>query len=180
MDAEWLDRARQLRAEAWEAVQSSSAYVAYKHFDDLVVEMGGTSTLSEGDASASWKTSTQRAVEAAARRLTDQKKPSQGDAAEFVLRQARKPLPIGHLFEAAIERGAAIGGSDPLANFRSAVSKDNRFYTLRRGNGYFWWLRGEPVPAAYEGQSPDSEAHAGQPHTPPPLDASEGGMTDDA
>lgn len=149
MNAEWLDRARQLRAEAWEAVQASPAYVAYKHFDDLVVDMGGASTSSEGDAAASWKTSTQRAVEAVARRLTDQKKPSQGDAAEFVLQQAREPLPIGRLFEAAIERGAAIGGTDPLANFRSAISKDDRFYSLRRNNLFFWWLKSEAVPSGW-------------------------------
>ena len=63
-EAEWLDRARQLRAEAWDAVQASSAYVAFKRFDDLVVDMGGTSLINENDAAASWKSTALRAVDA--------------------------------------------------------------------------------------------------------------------
>lgn len=149
MDAEWLDRARQLRAEAWEAVQATPAFVAFKKFDDLVIDMGGTPAFGEVDVAATWKATTQRAVEAAARRLTDTKKLSQADAAEVVLHQRREPTPIGLLLEGAIERGAAIGGADPLANFRSALSKDDRFYVLRRNNMHFWWLIGEQVPTAW-------------------------------
>lgn len=147
MDAEWLDRARQLRAEAWEAVQVTAAFIAFKKFDDLVVDMGGTTALGEIDVAATWKATTQRAVEAAARRLSDVKKPSQADAAEMALRQKREPIPIGLLLASAIELGAAIGGTDPLANFRSALSKDERFYALRRNNMHFWWLKGEQPPA---------------------------------
>lgn len=149
-EAEWLDRARQLRAEAWDAVQASSAYVAFKRFDDLVVDMGGTSLINENDAAASWKSTALRAVEAAARRLSDQKKLSQGDAAEIVLRQVREPLPIARLLEGVVKRGVMIGGADPLSNFRSAISKDDRFYALRAGNMFFWWLRGEQVPPTWE------------------------------
>lgn len=156
-EAEWLDRARQLRAEAWDAVQASSAYVAFKRFDDLVVDMGGTSLISENDAAASWKSTTLRAVDAAARRLSDQKKLSQGDAAEIVLRQVREPLPVARLLEAVVKRGVAIGGADPLSNFRSSISKDDRFYALRKGSLYFWWLKGQQVPPAWQEPSSSTE-----------------------
>lgn len=153
MEAEWIDRARQLRAEAWEAVQATSAFVAFKKFDDLVVDMGGTTALGEVDVAATWKATTQRAVEAVARRLSETKKLSQAEAAEVALMQRREPTPIGLLLEAAIERGAEIRGTDPLANFRSALSKDDRFYVLRRNNMHFWWLKGEPVPPAWHNAS---------------------------
>jgi hypothetical protein len=169
MDAEWLDRARQLRAEAWEAVLATSAFIAFKKFDDLVIDMGGTTALGEVDVAASWKATTQRAMEAAARRFSDTRKLSQADAAEVALAQRREPTPIGVLLEAAIERGAEIRGADPLSNFRSALSKDDRFYALRRNNMHYWWLKNELLPAAWRDQ-PGGEPAGAQTERQPEAD----------
>lgn len=72
--------------------------------------------------------------------------PSQADAAEIALTLRGQPLNLVRLFEAAQELGAEIGGSDPLATFRSSLSKDSRFTSLRTNAGYFWWLSGRPAP----------------------------------
>lgn len=149
MESDWLERARVLRAEAWEAVQASPDYVAFKKFDDLVVNMGGASVVPEGDASAAWKSASMRALDAAAKRIADQKKLSQGDAAEMVLLTKREPLLLTNLLQETIAMGASIGGADPLANFRSALSKDERFFVFKHKGSYLWWLSKEPVPAAW-------------------------------
>ncbi|MDY0957854.1 hypothetical protein SOM26_04060 [Sphingomonas sp. CFBP8993] len=141
MSDEWLDKARALRAEAWDAVLASQPFVAFKKFDDLVMEMGGTSAIPSIDLSSDWKATAQRSLDAAAKRILDHKKLSQGDAAELALRQNGEPLPIGRLIEKVTTLGLVLGGADPVANFRSMMSKDDRFYTIRRGNMYFWWLQ---------------------------------------
>jgi len=146
VEEDWLEKARRLRAEAWEAVQGSHSFVAFRKFDDLVVEMGGTSSLPAVDLASNWRGAAQRAVDAAAKRVLDQKKMSQGDAAELALRQEGEPLPIGRLLEKVTNLGVVVSGADPLANFRSTMSKDNRFGTLRRNNMFFWWMPSEPLP----------------------------------
>lgn len=150
MDDDWLGKARELRAEAWDAVQASPPFVAFKKFDDLVVEMGGASSMPAIDLASSWKGAAQRAVDSAAKRFSDHKKLSQGDAAEVVLRRGAEPVPIGRLIEKVVQLGVVLGGSDPVANFRSMMSKDERFYTLRRNNMYFWWVKDEPLPSGWQ------------------------------
>lgn len=176
MESEWLAKARRLRADAWDAVCATPDYIAFKNFDSLVVQMGGTSVLGETDVASNWKSAAQRAVESVARRVSEGKRPSQGDAAEMALRQQREPMSIGRLIEAAMAKGAEIGGSDPLANFRSAVSKDSRFYTIRKGSGYLWWLKGEPLPASWVKHDPDEGGHIDKLEQPPRSNDEEGGV----
>jgi hypothetical protein len=149
-ESDWLERARELRAEAWDAVQASADFIAFKKFDDLVVGMGGATAIPEINVSSSWKSTAKRAIDAAARRVSEAKKVSQGDAAELALIQARCPLGIGKLLKASISLGAEIRGADPLANFRSAVSKDARFFTIKRDGHHFWWVCNAPIPADWE------------------------------
>lgn len=165
MESEWLAKARGLRADAWDAVCATPDYIAFKNFDALVVQMGGASVLGDLDAASNWKSAAQRALDGVARRVSEGKRPSQGDAAEMALRQQREPMSIGRLIEAAMAKGAEIGGSDPLANFRSAMSKDARFYTIRRDTGFHWWLTGEPLPAAWEGPGADGAGRIAQSST---------------
>jgi len=149
-ELDWLERARELRAEAWDAVQGSADFIAFKKFDDLVIEMGGATAIPEVNVASSWKSTAKRAVHAAARRVSEVKRLSQGDAAELALSEARHPLGIGKLLKASVNLGAEIRGADPLANFRSAVSKDARFFTIKRDGYHFWWVKNAPVPADWE------------------------------
>lgn len=156
MDTTWLDKARDLREQAFEALQRSPAYIAFKAFDDAVVSMGGTPLLGSGHHVEPVRSATTRVFEALVKRAADGGKLSHGDAAEIVLRQRNEPLPIGRLMEFVTEKGIEIGGNDPVNNFRSTLSKDNRFESRKRGNMYFWWLTNEPLPPQWnEAASPD-------------------------
>lgn len=147
-----VERASALRQEAWEAVKASSQYAQFKALDDAVAAMGGQSLLRKAaDSEPSTMTATRRVMGVA--QVAEIKKPSQGDAAATALRRGGMPLPIGRLMEAALEAGAEIGGNDPLANFRSSLSKDARFQSFRRNNMYFWWFAGEPLPLAFQSET---------------------------
>ncbi len=67
--------------------------------------------------------------------------------------------------------GGVVGGADPVANFRSNLSRDQRFQSIMRNNMYFWWFTGEDTPPgwAYEAAATDllssataSSDHSGQ------------------
>lgn len=147
MESIWLDKTRELRDAAWEALMSSSDFLAFKALDDTVVRLGGAPRDTSEDRTIG--SMLKGVVNAAAQRASEGRKPSQADAAELGLRQANEPLPIGRFYQAAVEKGAGIGGADPIANFRSTVSRDERFVPLRRGNMHFWWLAGEPLPPTW-------------------------------
>lgn len=146
MDSEWLIKARALRDEAYEALLTNPAYMAFKTFDDAVVSLGGAPMFELRAASSPVHEAAKRIVETVSKRAGESAKIAQGDAAEIVLRLANKPLSISTLMQQAIERGAEIGGRDPLGNFRSTLSKDDRFTAVRRGQFYVWWLAGVPLP----------------------------------
>jgi hypothetical protein len=146
MDSAWLEKVRDLRAEAWDALMSSPDFIAFKTFDDAVVSLGGAPILAMD--STPLKDVARRVVEAAGARMTENKKLSQGDAAEMVLNQRRIPLSLADLLNGAIEKGAEIGGADPVSNFRSSISKDKRFRSVTRNGKYFWWLVDVPMPPA--------------------------------
>jgi hypothetical protein len=156
MDSTWLEKARDLRQQAYDALQASPAYIAFKTFDDAVVSLGGTPLLSSSEHAEPVKAAATRVFEALVKRSVDGRKMSHGDAAELVLRQHKEPLPIGRLMEAVTKKGVDIGGNDPLNNFRSTVSKDARFRSCKRNNTYFWWLTNDPLPPTWnEAADPD-------------------------
>ena len=92
-----------------------------------------------------------RVARAAAERMNETRKLSHTDAAEVALQLKGEPLSIGYLMQEARERGAEIGGLDPLNNFRSSDSKDERFVSLRHNGKFFWWLKNLPVPTNWKG-----------------------------
>jgi len=155
-DSSWLEKARDLRQQAYEALQATQAYAAFKAFDDAVVGLGGAPFFEVSPHAQPIKVSAARALDAAVKRSTDTRKLSQGDAAELVLMQHQEPLQISQLMQEVQNKGAEIGGTDPLNNFRSTVSKDARFRTCKRNNMYFWWLAGQPFPPQWnEPTDPD-------------------------
>lgn len=155
MATNYIDSTKAVRDAAWRDVQKSPAYLAFKALDDAVAAMGGERIVAsvraiEDRPRASFRTFANIVPNMPVTR------PSQGGGAEAALRAKGEPLPIGRLLEAAIEHGAIIGGDKPLANFRSTVSKDPRFYSLMRNNMYFWWLRDVPLPPKWnEATDPD-------------------------
>ncbi|TCP71278.1 MULTISPECIES: hypothetical protein [unclassified Sphingomonas] len=156
VDSSWLEKARDLRQQAYEALQATPAYAAFKAFDDAVVGLGGAPFFEASPHAQPVKVAAARALDAAVKRTADSRKLSQGDAAELVLMQHQEPLPIVRLMEEVQAKGAEIGGTDPLNNFRSTVSKDPRFRTSKRNNMYFWWLTDQPLPPQWnEPTDPD-------------------------
>jgi hypothetical protein len=150
----YIDKAKELREEAWRDVQASPSFLAFKALDDAVATMGGQRLIAppmprENGPRPSVDTFKQRRAV---------KKLSQADAAQAVLVEKREPLPIGRLMEAAMAKGATASGKNPLANYRSALSKDERFYSLTRNNMYFWWLTGVPLPDQWK-EAPDLPLH---------------------
>ena len=137
-----------LREEALEQLAASPMYAAFKALDDAVMRMGGVPKLlfEMNEIGVIARQVFERAAKAPP---PENGRRRHGDAAELALRSGREPLTIGRLMEAAAEHGAEIGGNDPLNNFRSTVSKDARFRSLRRNNMYFWWLTDSPTPNSF-------------------------------
>ena len=71
----------------------------------------------------------------------------------MALRRAGEPLPIGRLREATLAEGGAIGGADPIANFRSNLSRDPRFKSVMRNGMYFWWFTDEVLPLGWANEA---------------------------
>jgi hypothetical protein len=141
-----LSKTKALRDEAWQAVESSAAYKAFKGLDDAVKAMSGESV----------DTAPQVARAPRKRSANGTKRVSQADVAEKVLHEVGEPLPVGRWLEACVNKGLIIGGSDPLGNFRSMASRDDRFYNFTRNNMYFWWLTGVDLPEAFMPEPEDN------------------------
>lgn len=150
-----LEKVRILREEAWGELIVAPEYTTFKALDEAVVRMGGVSKLPL-EASAASEAVRQIIDRTIGKATAEGGKRKYSDAAEIALRMGGAPLTISRLMEAAEEHGAEVGGTDPLNNFRSAVSKDPRFLPLRREGKHFWWLAGEPVPPSKnEAATPD-------------------------
>lgn len=172
-----LEKAKAIRAEAWKELMSSPQFAAFKASDDFVLALGGGTAMPSAFGTAPSKANgaasptilevllqRKKEEQAAIKRIT------QADAAEAALREKGEPLPVGRFMEAAEAKGARFSGKDALANFRSAISKDTRFYSFSRNNMYFWWFTGEALPPGWnETADPDllagsaaSSAHSSQ------------------
>ena len=154
MQDQWLQRMIALRDEAWGDVQTSKSYKAFKEFDDVVAKLGGKRLIAEGV--------TERVVfgdvvhaeirPASVRRLSE--RVTHADAAISVLQRHGKPMPIHDILAEAGKLGARIGGTNPLANFRSTLSKDERFYAFTKDSTFYWWLDGKALPENWN-EAPD-------------------------
>lgn len=153
------NKVSEARQMAWADVEASPAFAAFKQLDDTVVLLGGRSALPVfgGDAgkatvraAAGTSSGASSAKGVAGRRIT------QGDVAEGVLRNSEVPLHIKDFLQKTIAAGAEINGGNPLANFRSTVSKDKRFKSVVFNGRYYWWLAATPVPSKFkEATDPD-------------------------
>lgn len=141
------DKTRVLRDEAWQGVMESDAFIAFKALDDAFVRMGGSSRIADDPhpiaalAGSVFRT--------AVRRMAENRKLSHAEAALAALRNEKMPLPTPQLLEASKEAGAEIGGADPLNNFRSTISKDDRFYSVKKNGTSYWWLKGDALPSEW-------------------------------
>ena len=145
-----------IRDKAWDAVKASEAYAVFAALDAAVVAAGGVARLPltasllpiplaipVTHASAGYSSGTKL------------RRPSQAEAAYVALKRNDRPMPVGDLMEAATAEGATIGGSDPLANFRSSLSKDSRFRSIMRKGQYFWWFADAELPPKWNDPEPD-------------------------
>lgn len=55
-------------------------------------------------------------------------------------------MTVRDLLDAVQANGVEVRGEDPLANFRSALSRDPRFKSVMRKGGYFWWFANVALP----------------------------------
>lgn len=140
-----------LRDEAWRALVASPQFVAFKALNGAVLSMGGERheefndlvkdiTKPVGLVARAIGGGIGRAVANGSRRL------SHADAVEKVLHDLGRPQTGADLMRLAEQLGASIGGTNPVANFTSSLSRDPRFYSFRLGAQYFWWLKGVPLP----------------------------------
>lgn len=145
MSNEFVEATTALRDKAWESVKSSPAYEYFKAMDAATVAAGGQSLLNN-----------EKALSAAERPLPNPirhwninggiKKLTQRAAATASLRERGEPMDVFQLLDAVKAKGIVFRGDDPLPSFRSVMSKDDNFTTLRRGGKYYWWFTGEAVP----------------------------------
>lgn len=160
MQNDWLRKAVAMRDEAWHAIKACDEFTAFKAFDDTVIALGGQSampTTVNGHASSE----VARVLIERARKAQSDKRSSNADVAERLLSEAGKPTPLNQLMSDMKKQGVEFGGADPLANFRSTMSRDDRFVSLRRDKSYFWWFAGKPTPP--EWNEPGADLLAGTP-----------------
>jgi hypothetical protein len=142
-----IERAKALRDIAWAEVVETQQYKNFAALKAAVDAMSKTELAAHLRSVPAAPLSRRMAAAAVADSLS--RKVSQADAGVAALREAGEPLPIGRFMEAAIAKGAAINGANPLANFRSTVSKDARFRSVMRNGMYFWWFSNEPLPPGW-------------------------------
>jgi hypothetical protein len=130
------------------ALLASARGVEFKALDEALAKLGGNAILSRNPQSSTEKSSIQRVGLG-----TASKRMSQTDFAARALRKAGEPLPIGRLLEKTMEEGGVVGGADPVANFRSNMSRDPRFESIMRNNMYFWWFTNEAFPVGWANEA---------------------------
>ena len=147
MQSSIADRTRLVRDDAWQLVVESEAFIAFKALDDAYVRMGGASRLAdEPNALAAL---TRQTFSAVVKRVAEARRVSHAEAAEMALRKAGRPLETPILMAFAKEVGADVGGSDPLNNFRSSVSREGKFRSVRKDGTSYWWFKDEALPSGW-------------------------------
>lgn len=140
-----LQKTIALRAEVWSDLVKSSVFQSFKALDAAVAAMGGARILLGESQPQAEPASANGSVNPPVRRRRN----SQGDAAEQVLRNSIVPQPIRTLLDAVLSMGVEVRGQDPLANFRSTLSRDPRFKSIMHKGGYFWWLADVALPEGW-------------------------------
>jgi hypothetical protein len=142
----------ELRQKAWDDLMTSEAFRAFRAADNMVVDLGGQSAMPSTAPSIAPRAVNPRPR---LRAIDGSSRLSQGDAGVKALKEAGHPLHINALTNRSKAMGAMIGGGNPVANFRSTLSKDERFYSFRHNGDYWWWLTGVPLPQGWEEAADD-------------------------
>jgi hypothetical protein len=152
-----LDKVQALRDDAWEVLRRSKPFHEFKTLEDAVAALGGVRKL--GLPVQLVPAASGISVRSAGAVISvGPKRVSHGDVAQRVLFDAGTPLSIYKLMDESIRNGAVIHGEKPLNNFRSSLSRDDRFVSVMKDGNYFWWLTAQPLPKhwneATEGKDP--------------------------
>lgn len=169
---DYLATATEMRRKAWEALEQSPDFIAFRAADNMVVDLGGQSIMPNLSSRSMRTVFVKQPRIRSADRLA---RASQPDVAETVLRE-RGPMQTLALMWVCMEEGAKIGGKKPANSFRSALSKDARFFSFRREGEYLWWLNGEPLPEGW-GEATDDLLRAA---ASPNATSEEGGDKNEA
>ncbi len=145
MDQGMRERVTALRAEA---------FATFKALDDAVVSLGGE-RHQDAAPSAVAQAISGRKVSRVGGILASVQRLSQTAAAEMVLRERNVPTTGADLMEALPSKGVSIGGANPVVNFTSAMSKSDKFRSIRRGGNYYWWFKDTLLPPDWNDEAPD-------------------------
>ncbi|MBU0556555.1 MAG: hypothetical protein KKD64_10385 [Alphaproteobacteria bacterium] len=163
---DYIATAMSMRAEAWAELVQSPAFRAFRAADNMVIELGGESIMPQLGKTPKPVDATHTTDKPITRRkpraADGSPRMTQVEAASNALKQLG-PMGIAMLTEMAKEQGAAIGGNDPVANFRSALSKDKKFYSFRHEGEYLWWLTDVPLPEGWSEAADDLLRNAASP-----------------
>jgi hypothetical protein len=160
MDQSILKATITLRDDAWRKVLSTEEFRAYKALNNAVKAMGGDSGAEFITHAAAVAAPTPRVISGSSvgGNAPFVRRVSQAEAAEQTLRETGAPLTGAQLVQPVAEKGAVVGGENPTTNLTSTLSRDKRFYNLRRDGQYFWWIRGEALPPGWDEAEPDEFA----------------------
>jgi hypothetical protein len=155
---DYIATAIEMRQKAWAEIVASSAFRAFRACDNMVVELGGASVMPPittirpditppvpEPTNQSGATTPRIRVRARDGTL----RPTQAEAAFAVLTELG-PMGTKDVMDFSVEKGAAAGGLDPLMNFRTTLSKDDRFYSFRHNGEHYWWLTGQTLPEGWD------------------------------
>lgn len=135
-----LEQMAMLRDEAWAAVRETQEYKSFAIIDAAFKHMKAEFQEPVMTARGDFPKLVRR-------------KPTHGDIAQKVLIDAKRPLTISSLLDACLDAGMNIAGDDPLASFRSTVSRDDRFKSIKQNGVFYWWLKDVPIPEKWEAES---------------------------
>lgn len=137
-----LEDAKALAAKLRAIHEAQPSYKAWQAAEGLVQQLSG-SPSGLGDALGDLMLSGGSTTEV---RIRQRSRLTQTDAAALVLNEKAIPLPTPALLQLIEQKGSKVGGADPLVNLSSALSKDDRFDSVRWGGERRWWFRGKPMP----------------------------------
>jgi hypothetical protein len=67
-------------------------------------------------------------------------------AGEAMIRNAHKPMELGEIYDALIQRGIIIGGKNPKNLLSAYLGQNPNLRSTPKG----WWLKGEPIPGSVQ------------------------------
>lgn len=147
--------ANDMRARAWAEIVASPAFRAFRAADNMVVELGGVSIMPKLSTDVNRVEVAPKAnPKPRVRGIDGKPRLTQAEVGVAVLK-ALGPMDIATLTDMSKDYGAVVGGANPIANFRSTLSKDNRFYSFRHNGDHLWWLSDVPLPEGWDEAADD-------------------------